>query len=136
MIQGMKVGIPIYSNHVDNEKEEDEDGGLDLSETIDFVASIQDCKSKSSQGEKEEMKKNKKKKKEGKNKKKVVVAVVVLVVAVAFCMGCLSFLVSNRSSSWLILSEAQVRLWENQSQKFVMAGHDIAVNAVAGVRGR
>jgi len=78
----------------------------------------------------------KKKKKEEKNKKKVVVAVVVLVVAVAFCMGCLSFLVSNRSSSWLILSEAQVRLWENQSQKFVMAGHDIAVNAVAGVRGR
>ncbi|CAL1165697.1 unnamed protein product [Cladocopium goreaui] len=26
-----------------------------------------------------------------------------------------------------------VRLWENQSQKFVMAGHDIAVNAVAGL---
>ena len=88
------------------------------------------CKSRSRrQEEKEEINKNKKKSKKKKKKKEknsrtvVVVAVVVLVVvAVAFVWGACFFPVL----------EAQVRLWENQSQKFVMAGHDIAVNAVAG----
>ena len=33
-----------------------------------------------------------------------------------------------------VFPPVEVRLWENQSQKYMMTGHEIAINAVAGLR--